>query len=106
MSVCKKTSNEFMYKPAATNCEMTDLFKSKTRWYVTFDLVFIVLWPVQVHGSGIPVQRIDGVGVGKQLREERLKDVGEVWRTWRERLVRAENKKDAAKNVCSYMISH
>lgn len=46
---------------------------------VTFDLVFVVLWPVEVHGGGVPIQRIDGVGVGEQLREERLKDVGEVW---------------------------
>lgn len=40
--------------------------------------MFIVLWPVQVHGGGVPVQRVDGVGVGEQLREEGLKDVGEV----------------------------
>ena len=52
-------------------------------WGVTFDLVFIILRPVQVHGGCVPVQRIDGVGVGEQLREERLKDVGEVWWGWR-----------------------
>lgn len=40
---------------------------------------------MQVHGGRIPVQRIDGVGVGEQLREERLKDVGEVWWIWGEK---------------------
>lgn len=48
-------------------------------WRATVDFVFVVVWPMQVHGCSIPVQRVDGVGVGKQLREERLKDVGEVW---------------------------
>lgn len=48
----------------------------------TFDLVFILLWPVQVHGGCVSVQRVDRVGVGEQLRQERLKDVGEVWWTW------------------------
>lgn len=51
---------------------------SARHWCATFDLVFIILWPVQVHGSCVPVQRVDWVGVGQQLREERLKDVGEV----------------------------
>lgn len=41
--------------------------------------MFVVLRPVQVHGGGVPVQRVNGVWVGEQLREERLKDVGEVW---------------------------
>lgn len=54
--------------------------------HTTFDFVFIILWPVQVHGGCIPIQRIDGVGVGEQLREERLKDVGEVWWMWGEKL--------------------
>lgn len=52
---------------------------SRLNWLCTFDLVFIVLRSVQVHGSCISVQRIDGVGVGEQLRKEWLKDVGEVW---------------------------
>ncbi|KAF3859187.1 hypothetical protein F7725_021586, partial [Dissostichus mawsoni] len=30
--------------------------------------------PVEVHGSCVSVQRVDGVGVGQQLRQERLKD--------------------------------
>lgn len=54
-------------------------FQIYTGLDATFDLVFIVLRPVQVHGCCVPVQRVDGVGVGEQLREERLKDVGEVW---------------------------
>lgn len=48
------------------------------RWCATFDLVFIILRSVQVHGRRVPVERVDGVGVGEQLREERLEDVGEV----------------------------
>lgn len=44
----------------------------------TFDLVFVFLWLVQVHGGRVSIQGVDGVGVGKQLRQERLKDVGEV----------------------------
>lgn len=48
------------------------------RWCTTFDLVFIIFWPVQVQGRCVSIQRIDWVWVGKQLREERLKDVGEV----------------------------
>lgn len=46
--------------------------------HITFNLVFIILWPVEVHGRCVAIQRVDGVGVGEQLREERLKDVGEV----------------------------
>lgn len=46
----------------------------------TFDLVFKVLRSVKIHGGGVPVQRVDGVGVGEQLRQEGLKNVGEVWR--------------------------
>lgn len=60
--------------------------------FSTFDLMFIILRSVKVHGGCVPVQRIDGVGVGEQLREERLEDVGEVWRMWRERLVSTENR--------------
>lgn len=44
----------------------------------TFYLVFIFLWLVQVHGGRVSIQGVNGVGVGKQLRQERLKDVGEV----------------------------
>lgn len=44
----------------------------------TFYLVFIFLWLVQVHGGCVSIQGVDGVGVGEQLRQERLKDVGEV----------------------------
>lgn len=46
--------------------------------HITFNLVFIILWPVEVHGCCVAIQRVDRVGVGEQLREERLKDVGEV----------------------------
>ena len=46
----------------------------------TFDFLLVLLGPVQVHGGGVPVQRVDGVGVGQQLGQERLKDVGQVWR--------------------------
>lgn len=63
----------------------------------TFNLVFIFLRLVQVHGGCVSVQGVDGVGVGEQLRQERLKDVGEVWREWEEGQVniggRAEKKK-------------
>ena len=45
---------------------------------LTFDLVFVVLGPVQVHGGCVSVQRVNGVGVGKQLGQKRLEDVGEV----------------------------
>ena len=45
---------------------------------LTFDLVFVVLRPVQVHGSCVSIQGVDGVGVRQQLGQERLKDVGEV----------------------------
>lgn len=60
--------------------------------FATFDLVFIILWSVQVHGGCVPVQRIYRVGVGKQLRQEWLKDIGEVWWMWGERLVSTRNK--------------
>lgn len=59
-------------------CKRLNVFTTCTQ-FATFDLVFIILWSVQVHGGCVPVERIDGVRVGKQLREERLKDVGEVW---------------------------
>lgn len=49
----------------------------------TFYLVFIFLWLVQVHGGRVSIQGVNGVGVGKQLRQERLKDVGEVCQKWR-----------------------
>lgn len=45
---------------------------------ITFDFLFVVLWPVQVHGCGVPVQRVDGVRVGQQLWQKRLEDVGEI----------------------------
>ena len=44
----------------------------------TFNLVFVVLGPVQVHGRRVSIQRVDGVGVGQQLGQKRLKDVGEI----------------------------
>ena len=34
--------------------------------------------PVKVHGRRVPVERVRGVGVGEELREEALEDVGEV----------------------------
>lgn len=37
---------------------------------LTFDLLFVVLWPVQVHGGSVSVERVDGVGVGQQLGQE------------------------------------
>lgn len=46
--------------------------------FATFDLVFIIFWLVEVQGCCVSVQRIDGVRVGQQLRQERLKDVGEI----------------------------
>ena len=52
---------------------------------LTFDLVFVVLGPVQVHGSCVTVERVNGVGVGQQLGQKRLKDVGEV--CWNSRTI-------------------
>ena len=34
--------------------------------------------PVEVHGRRIPIERVCGVGVGQQLWQERLEDVGEI----------------------------
>lgn len=34
--------------------------------------------PVKVHGGRVPVERVRGVGVGEQLRQEGLEDVGQV----------------------------
>lgn len=64
----------FLMLTSHSSCQIV----SVRRRCATFDLVFIILRSVQVHGRCVPVQRVDGVGVGEQLREERLEDVGEV----------------------------
>lgn len=64
----------FLMLTSHSSCQIV----SVRRQCATFDLVFIILRSVQVHGRRVPVQRVDGVGVGEQLREERLEDVGEV----------------------------
>lgn len=40
---------------------------------------------MEVHGGCVSVQRVDGVGVCQQLRQERLKDIGEICGSGRER---------------------
>lgn len=45
---------------------------------VFFDLLFVVVGPVQVHGRRVPVERIDRVRVRQQLRQERLEDIRQV----------------------------
>lgn len=45
-------------------------------WRLTFDFLFVLLWSVEIHGSSIPIQGVNGVGVRQQLRQERLKDIG------------------------------
>ena len=46
---------------------------------LTGDFLLVLLGFVQIHSGGVPVQRVDRIRVCKQLREERLEDVGQIW---------------------------
>ena len=45
----------------------------------TCDLLLEVVRLVEVESCSVSVQRVCRVGVGEQLRKERLKDVGKIW---------------------------
>lgn len=49
-----------------------------TRLGLTFDFLFVLLWPMKIHGSCVAVKGVDGVWVSQQLGQERFKDVGQI----------------------------
>lgn len=56
------------------NMKLRCIFSGKT-----FDFLLVLFWPVKIHGSCISIQRVNGVGISQQLRQERLKNVGQIW---------------------------
>ena len=50
----------------------------KTLSTITLNFLFVLLGFVEVESGCIPIERVDGVGVGEQLWQERLKDVGQI----------------------------
>lgn len=75
----------------------------------TFDFLLVLLWPMKVHSSCISVQGINGVWVGQQLGQERLKDVGQIWKTKNKRkhyLFTQGKKLVLSSNLATILVMH